>query len=606
MNPSDVPRREPAPPPDRLSQLSEAILRINDTLDFDRVLQEVVDSATALTGATFGVITPLDASGRLEDYFTSGMTAEEREALVATPGSMQFFEYLSGLQEPLRVPDFHRHTRSLGLPEFTTVPVKAFLSAPIRHQREGVGNIYLARDEDGPEFGREDQESLVLFAAQAALVIANARRYRDEQRARVGLETLIETSPVGVAVFDARTGAPLSFNREAVRIMEVVRLPDRPPEDLLHVLTVRRFDGQVVSLGEFSLAQVLGRGETVRAEEIVLSVPDGRSVTALVNATPMRSDDGDVESVVVTFQDMSSVQELENLRAEFLGMVSHELQAPLTSIKGAAATLLESLNALDPAMTIQFIRIIESQANRMRDLIIELLDVAHIETGSLSIDPAPADVTELLEDARNTFQSGGSQNRLSIDVTPDLPWVMADRQRIVQVLGNLLANAARHSDEDSPIRLKASPVDDCVAISVSDDGPGNCAGALAVPVPEIRPDLRRRRAAGDCGVWSRPCHLQGDRGGARRSNLGGERWRGPGNEVHLHTAGGRRDRGGGRLFQAHGHRAAWREKAGAHLGGGRRPTDAAVRPGRPIESWVHAGCDGRPGRGPPHYRARPA
>ena len=409
MNPSDEPCREPAPPPDRLSQLSEAILRINDTLDFDRVLQEVVDSATALTGATYGVITPLDASGRVEDYFTSGMTAEEREALVATPASMQFFEYLSGLREPLRVPDSHGHTRSLGLSEFRTVPVKAFLSAPIRHQREGVGNIYLARDEDGPEFGQEDQETLVLFAAQAALVIANARRYRDEQRARLSLETLIETSPVGVAVFDARTGAPLSFNREAVRIMEVVRLPDRPPEDLLHVLTVRRFDGQVVSLGEFSLAQVLGTGEMVRAEEIVLSVPDGRSVTTLVNATPMRSDDGDVESVVVTFQDMSSVEELEKLRAEFLGMVSHELQAPLTSIKGAAATLLESLNSLDAAMTIQFIRIIESQANRMRELIFELLDVAHIETGSLSIDPAPTDITELLEEARNTFQSGGSQ-----------------------------------------------------------------------------------------------------------------------------------------------------------------------------------------------------
>ena len=472
MNPSDVRHGEPTPPPDRLSQLSEAILRINDTLDFDRVLQEVVDSATALTGATYGVITALDKSGQVEDYFTSGMTADEREALVATSGSMQFFKYLSGLPEPLRIPDFHRHARSLGLPEFTTVPVKAFLSAPIRHQRESVGNIYLAREEDGPEFGREDQGTLVLFAAQAALVIANARRYRDEQRARVGLETLIETSPVGVAVFDARTGAPLSFNREAVRIMEVIRLPDRPPEDLLHVLTVRRFDGQIVSLGEFSLAQVLGTGETVRAEEIVLSVPDGRSVTTLVNATPMRSDDGDVESVVVTFQDMSSVEELEKLRAEFLGMVSHELQAPLTSIKGAAATLLESLNSLDAAMTMQFIRIIESQANRMRDLIFELLDVAHIETGSLSIDPAPTDVTELLEDARNSFQSGGSQISLSLDVTPDLPWVMADRRRIVQVLGNLLANAGRHSDEASPIRLKASPEDDGVAISVSDVGRG--------------------------------------------------------------------------------------------------------------------------------------
>ena len=88
----------------------------------------------------------------------------------------------------------------------------------------------------------------MLFASQAALVIVNARRYRDEQRPRARLETLIDTSPVGVAVFDARTGAPISFNREAVRIMESLRDPDQPPEQLLEVLSYRRADGRTVSL----------------------------------------------------------------------------------------------------------------------------------------------------------------------------------------------------------------------------------------------------------------------------------------------------------------------------------------------------------------------
>ena len=88
----------------------------------------------------------------------------------------------------------------------------------------------------------------MLFASQAALVIVNARRYRDEQRARARLETLIDTSPVGVAVFDARTGAPISFNREAVRIMESLRDPDQPPEQLLEVPSYRRADGRTVSL----------------------------------------------------------------------------------------------------------------------------------------------------------------------------------------------------------------------------------------------------------------------------------------------------------------------------------------------------------------------
>ena len=97
------------------------------------------------------------------------------------------------------------------------------------------------------------------------------------------------------------------------------------------MLTFRRADGREVSLEEFPLAQALSTGETVRAEEIVLQAPDGRSVTTLVNATPIRSEEGeegDVESVVVTLQDMTPLEEMERLRAEFLGMVSHELQDP--------------------------------------------------------------------------------------------------------------------------------------------------------------------------------------------------------------------------------------------------------------------------------------
>ena len=199
-----------------------------------------------------------------------------------------------------------------------------------------IGNIFVGSDEPGRVFTQEDEETLVMFASQAALVIANARRHRDEQRARAGLETLIDTSPVGVAVFDVRTGAAVSFNREATRIVDGLRSLDQTPEQLLEVMTVRRADGREFSLEEFPLAEVLSTSETVRAEEIVMEVPDGRSITVLLNATPIRSEDGEVESVVVTMQDMTPLEEMERLRAEFLAMVSHELRTPLTSIRGSA------------------------------------------------------------------------------------------------------------------------------------------------------------------------------------------------------------------------------------------------------------------------------
>ena len=216
----------------------------------------------------------------------------------------------------------------------------------------------------------------------------------------------------------------------------------------------------------------------MRAEEIVIEVPGGGSVTTLVNATPIRSEEGEVVSVVVTLQDMTPLEEMERLRAEFLGMVSHELRTPLTSIKGSAATLTEAASDLDPAEMLQFFRIIGEQADYMRDLIGDLLDVARIETGELSVAPAPADVATLVDEARSRFQSGGGRTNLRIDLSPELPLVMADGRRIIQVLNNLLTNAARYSHEASAIGVSAVREGYHVAVSVTDEGRGIAAERL--------------------------------------------------------------------------------------------------------------------------------
>ena len=138
--------------------------------------------------------------------------------------------------------------------------------------------------------------------------------------------------------------------------------------------------------------------------------------------------------MVVTMQDMTPMEDLERLRAEFLGMVSHELRAPLTSIKGSAATVLGSSADMDPAVVRQFFRIIDEQADHMHDLVADLLDVARIETGTLPVLP--------------------------------------NRQRIVQVVGNLLSNAANHSSESSVITVTVVREDFHVAVSVADEGRG--------------------------------------------------------------------------------------------------------------------------------------
>lgn len=486
---------------ERLSRLNEASLRINESLDLNVVLRELVESARALTGAGYGGITTLDDDGRLLEFVSSGFTEDEYHQVLSLPDGQRVFEYLSAVPEPLRTPDLLEHVRSRGF-SGGVVLMKTFLGAPIRHRDRQVAHFYLGDKDGGLEFTGDDEEALTMLASQAAAAIANLQRRRHEQRARADLETLIDSSPVGVVVFDARSGQVASQNREAARIAHRLSTVDRAPEQVLDVLAVRRADGSEIDLGEMSLVQALGVGETVRAEEMVLQVPGGRPVTILVNATPIRSKGGYLESVVVTLQDLTPLEELERLRAEFLAMVSHELTAPLTSIKGSATTLLGAADSLDAAELLQFHRIIDQQADHMQQLLKDLQDVARIETGTLSVAPEAVDAAVLVDQARKASLIGGGRNNIHIDLAPDLPPVAADRPRVVQVLGRLLSNAARHSPETSPISLSATLEGAHVAFSVADEGMGMPA--------ELLPHLFRKhsRLGGD------------DRSGIAASGLG--------------------------------------------------------------------------------------
>ena len=491
MNQTTEARRDVAALRERISALSAAILRISASLDVITVLKEAADSARALTAARYGIITTIDEGGEVREFVTSGFTPDEQRQFGDWPDGPKLFAHFRDLPGPIRLTDLPAFVSSLGFSPDLMLS-KTFQGTPMRHRGVHVGNFFLAEKEGATAFTDEDEEILLLFASQAATAIANARAHRDERQARADLEALIETSPVGVVVFDAKSGRPVSVNREARRIVEGLRTEGRQAEELLEVISFRRADGPEVSLSEFPLAGQLGVGETVRAEEVVLSVPDGRSVRTLINATPIQSADDGVASVVVTMQDLAPLEELERLRAQFLGMVSHELRAPLTAIKGSADTLLEDAAELDAAEMREFHRIIHEQAGQMRGLIGALLDAGRIEAGTLSVSPEPSEVAVLVDRARTTFLSGGGRHAVLIDLPADLPRVMADRRRIVQVLGNLLSNAARQSPESAPIRIAAVRDAVHVALSVSDEGRGIA--------PERLPLLFRKHAGPGAGT----------------------------------------------------------------------------------------------------------
>ena len=474
MNTTDETARQDEAPREPDAALRAAILRIGSSLDVDTVIEQAVESGRALTGARYGIITTVDDSGRPLDFVTSGFTEEERRQMTEWPHGPALFEHLRALPGPLRLPDLADLVQALGFAP-CPAPSGTFQATPLRHRDAVVGGFFLGVKEGG--FTDADEEVMVLFAQQAAAAIANARAHRDERRARADLEALVETSPVGVVVLDAASGVPLSLNREAKRLLAELQEPGRPVEQLRETITCRRGDGRVVSLAD------LGAAETVRAEEVELSVPDGRSMRTLIHATPIRSAGGAVERMVAIMQDLAPFEALERSRTDFLAMVSHELRTPLAAIKGLAATVLDATRVLEPAELRQFFRIAGEQADRMDGLIGDLVEAGRIGTGTLAVEPAPVAVADLVERARTAFADGDS-HAILVDLPADLPRVMADGPRIVQVLANLLSNAARHSPRGAPIRVAAAREGARVALSVADAGEG--------VAPERLPHLFRR------------------------------------------------------------------------------------------------------------------
>lgn len=178
----------------RIVLLSQLGRRIASSLDAEEVLQEVIDSACELTDAQYGALGVFNAERHVDKFMTHGITDEERAAVGKLPEGLGILGWLQDLQEPLRLGDLTTHPRSVGFPS-NHPPMRTFLGAPVRHGDESLGNIYLTEKANGADFTPEDENLLVLFAAQAAMAIRNAQLHAQvqdfvvlEERERIGMD----------------------------------------------------------------------------------------------------------------------------------------------------------------------------------------------------------------------------------------------------------------------------------------------------------------------------------------------------------------------------------------------------------------------------------
>lgn len=175
------------------------------------------------------------------------------------------------------------------------------------------------------------------------------------------------------------------------------------------------------------------------------------------------------------YEDASSaraLRELDTMRTELLANVSHELRTPLAAIKGFASALLQPDVSFDEQTTQEFLRTIESEADKLNMLIEQLLLMARLDAGTLEIRKDWHKVSEIVDSIRDRLLTLTSKHKLRIAVSGALPSILVDDLRIGQVITNLVDNAIKYSPENTEIAVRAQKQDGGVIISVADKGPG--------------------------------------------------------------------------------------------------------------------------------------
>ena len=422
-----------------------------------------------LTGARYGALITFDAAGGIREFYTSGFSGQQRDSMTQASQGPDLVDHLNRAKGPVRLGDTASHLDHAGLPGGHPA-VKNYLGVPVYLGEEHLGNLYLTEKKGGQEFTQEDENLAVMFAAQAASIVFNTRKYEEANQAKKELEALMEISPVAVSVMDTRIGQVTFVNQEAKRILGMMGFSDEGDESSQQYLRVTRTDGREVPFEELPGTRALMTGETVRADEIVIHRPDGSTLTCLVNCAPMFSESGEMMAVLSVMQDMTPLEDVERQRGEFVGLVSQKLMTPLSSIKGSTAALQTTFGSQYSGETLQLLRIIDQQADLMRSQINSLSELTQIETGSLSVAAERTDVGKMLEESCGEYLREHSAISIQLDAPEELPMAMADRNRISQVLHNFLRQAARHSGEAAPLRVSASVTDIYVVVSVSAKG----------------------------------------------------------------------------------------------------------------------------------------
>ncbi|CAN5714209.1 hypothetical protein BH09CHL1_BH09CHL1_13360 [soil metagenome] len=455
----------------------EAALSVATNLDLASLLQRIADLAREVVPSGYGALGVADADGRITAFFTSGISPEDRAILGPIPEGHGLLGELVKYGIPLLVSDIKSHPRSYGFPPHHP-PMGTLLGVPILLGSRVVGNLYLTEKHDSALYDRYDLEIVEILAAHAATAIERAQLYGEVERAhRVALEqrdqlrVIVDQLPSAVLIQLPPDGLVEIANASAVRLL----LGDTDSRDSVpqYGRDFRLLEENGNELrGDRRLDLYAFRGEPSRNRQLLLERADGSHVWVLCQSAPLRDANGVVSRVVTVFQDVTQLREAEQLKDDFLSLVSHEFRTPLTSIHGGARLLASEGDRIESSVRQELLDDIVAESNRLDRMLANMLSLAAIMAGRLQPSTEPLLLGPFVRKMVKETESRSPGYQFEIDIPVALPPAEGDPELLSQVLRNLYENAVKYTPGGGRIVTRAISTSGKLVLSVLDSGGG--------------------------------------------------------------------------------------------------------------------------------------
>jgi signal transduction histidine kinase len=457
---------------DRRIAAYEAALAVAREVTPQAVLQSVVDMARQVVPAQFAVLAVADEQGQMTQVIPSGMTAEEWALTGPLPEGEGLLDELIRQGVPLLIPDLVADPRSAG---FTLgyPPMRSLLSVPIILGGRVLGNLCLIEQGQECQFDEDDLAALQILATHAAAAIDRAQAYQGVEEQRDQLRIILDSLPSAVMII----GAPASRTELANAAACAMAFGSASPPAVLPVIGrdfhVHQADGAPLLLEQRieARAQLL-QGDVIRNQQYQLESADGRRVPVLAQIAPLRNAAGVIDRAVLVLQDITRLREAEQLKEDFLSLVSHEFRTPLTTIHGGAHLLANQSGTLDEKTRRALLDDIVTESDHLDQMLANMLTLTEVMAGRLPVRTEPLLLQPLAYATAADVAAHAPHHQFLVEIPADLPPSEGDPALLVQVLRNLYENAVKYSPDGGAIRTTASIEGRMVTIHVADGGIG--------------------------------------------------------------------------------------------------------------------------------------